>query len=132
MDNARLGHSIDPWCSVRGLRYTLLIVLHRSVRAERGKSMTWIHVRFSVADYEKWKPVFDETAAYKRAHGWQRYQVFAVGGNRNDMMVMEEFDTREHAQEFLDSAYLREAMARAGVSRGPEFLVVEELEEGTS
>ena len=94
--------------------------------------MTWIHVRHSVADYEKWKPVFDETAAYKRTHGWQRYQLFAVGGNRNDMVVMEEFDTREHAQEFLDSAYLREAMARAGVSRAPEFLVVEELEEGTS
>jgi hypothetical protein len=48
------------------------------------------------------------------------------------MVVMEEFDTRQHAQEFIDSDYLREAMARAGVGRAPEFLVVEELEEGTS
>jgi hypothetical protein len=46
-------------------------------------------------------------------------------------MVMEEFDTREHAQEFVDSTYLREAMDRAGVHRKPEILVVEALEEGT-
>jgi hypothetical protein len=43
---------------------------------------------------------------------------------------MEEFDTREHVQEFIDSAYLREAMSRAGVSGAPEILVVEALEEG--
>jgi quinol monooxygenase YgiN len=94
--------------------------------------MAWIHVRHSPADYEKWKPVFDETADYKRAHGWKRYLLFAVGGNRNDVMVMEEFDTREHAQEFIDSAYLHEAMARGGVRGTPEVLVVDELEEGTS
>jgi hypothetical protein len=94
--------------------------------------MAWIHVRASVEEYPKWKPVFDETAEYKRAHGWKRYQVFAVGGNRNDVLVMEEFTTRELAQEFIDSAYLREAMARGGVSGAPEILVVEALEEGTS
>ena len=94
--------------------------------------MAWIHVRHSVADFTKWKPVFDETTEYKRNHGWKRFFVFAVEGNRTDVMVMEEFDTREHAQAFLDSAYLREAMARGGVSGAPEMLVVEELEEGAS
>jgi hypothetical protein len=94
--------------------------------------MAWIHVRHSAADYAKWKPVFDETADYKRAYGWKRYLLFAVEGNRNDVMVMEEFDTREHAQEFIDSAYLREAMTRGGVRGTPEVLVVDELEEGTS
>jgi quinol monooxygenase YgiN len=94
--------------------------------------MAWIHVRHSVSDYAKWKTVFHETADYKRNHGWKRYLLFAVGGNRNDVMVMEEFDTREHAQEFRDSAYLREAMARGGLSEAPEILVVEELEEGMS
>lgn len=94
--------------------------------------MAWIHVRHSVADYAKWKAVYDETEDYKLNLGWKRYLLFAVEGNRNDVMVMEEFDTREHAKEFIDSAYLREAMARAGVSGAPEILVVEELEEGTS
>ncbi|MGO8950706.1 MAG: hypothetical protein ACLQUY_24245 [Ktedonobacterales bacterium] len=94
--------------------------------------MAWIHVRHGVADYAKWKTVYDETADYKRTHGWRRYLLFAVGGHRNDVMLMEEFDTWEHAQEFVDSAYLREAMARGGVTGAPEMLVVEELEEGRS
>jgi hypothetical protein len=94
--------------------------------------MAWIHVRHPVADYANWKVVYDETAEYKRTLGWKRYQLFAVGGNRDNLLVMEEFDTREHVQEFLDSAFLREAMARAGVSGAPEMLVVEALEEGLS
>jgi len=94
--------------------------------------MAWIHVRHSVVEYLKWKAVYDETAEYKRAHGWKRYQLYAVGENRNDVLVMEEFTTRALAQEFIDSAYLREAMARAGVSGAPEILVVEALEEGMS
>jgi heme-degrading monooxygenase HmoA len=44
---------------------------------------------------------------------------------------MEEFDTREHARAWIDSADHREAMARAGVS-APEFLLLEEVEEGPS
>jgi hypothetical protein len=94
--------------------------------------MAWIHVRHGVADYAKWKAVFDGTAEYKRAHGWKRYFLYAVGGNQTDVMVMEEFDTREHAQDFIDSAYLREAIADAGVQGVPEILVMEELEEGAS
>jgi len=109
----------------------LALIAHQCEKRE-GKSMAWIHVRHSPADYEKWKPVFDETAGYKRAHGWKRYLLLAVEGNRNDVMVMEEFDTREHAQEFIDSDYLREAMARGGVRGAPEVLVADELEEGTS
>ena len=94
--------------------------------------MAWIHVRHVVEEYAKWKTVYDETAEYKRAHGWRRYRLFAVGENRNDVLVMEEFSTRELAQDFLDSAFLREAMARAGVSGVPEILVVDALEESAS
>ena len=94
--------------------------------------MAWIHVRHRVADYAKWKAAYDGTAEYKRAHGWQRYFVYAVGSNQTDVMVMEEFDTREHAQEFVESAFLREAMAGAGVQGVPEILVMEELDEGAS
>jgi hypothetical protein len=94
--------------------------------------MAWIHVRHSVVEYPKWKAVYDETAEYKRAHGWKRYQLYAVGGNRDDVLVMEEFNTQELAREFLNSAFLREAMTRAGVSGVPEILVIESLEEGTS
>jgi hypothetical protein len=96
-------------------------------RGKKGeKFMAWLHARHAVADFEKWKPAFAATAVPRR----KRFFVFAVEGNRNDLLVMEEFDTREHARAWIDSADHREAMARSGVSGAPEILLLEELEEG--
>jgi antibiotic biosynthesis monooxygenase (ABM) superfamily enzyme len=92
---------------------------------EKGKFMAWLQARHVVADFEKWKPAFAATEVPRR----KRLFVFAVDGNRNDLLVMEEFDTRLDARAWVDSADHREAMARAGVS-APEFLFLEELEEG--
>jgi antibiotic biosynthesis monooxygenase (ABM) superfamily enzyme len=92
---------------------------------KKGKFMAWLQARHAVADFEKWKPAFAATAVPRR----KRFFVFAVEGNRNDLLVMEEFDTREDARAWVDSPDHREAMARAGVS-APEFLFLEELEEG--
>ena len=89
--------------------------------------MAWLQARHAVADFEKWKPSFASTAVPRR----KRFLVFAVEGNRNDLLVMEEFGTQEDARAWVDSADHREAMARAGVS-APEFLFLEELEEGPS
>jgi hypothetical protein len=93
--------------------------------------MAWTHVRHRVEDYPKWKEVFDSTAEYKRSHGWKGYRIHAIEGDRNHVLVMEEFDTDDQVREFLGSDYLREAMGRAGVSDEPDILVVELLEEGT-
>lgn len=94
--------------------------------------MAWIHVRHPVADYEKWKAVYDETATFKRGMGWKRHQLFAVGGDRHDVLVMEEFGTMAQARAFLDAPDLRAAMERAGISGPPEILLVESLEEGNA
>ena len=89
--------------------------------------MAWLHARHAVADFEKWKPAFYATAVPHR----KRFYVLAVEGNRNDLLVMEEFDTPEDARAWVDSAEHREAMARAGVS-APEILILEELIKGPS
>jgi antibiotic biosynthesis monooxygenase (ABM) superfamily enzyme len=54
-----------------------------------------------------------------------------VEGNRNDLSVMKEFDTREGARAWIDSDDRREAVARAGVI-APEILRLEEPEVGPS
>lgn len=92
--------------------------------------MAWIHVRHRVEDYDQWKAVYDQTAELKRPQGWSRYQLFAVNGDRQDVLVMEEFPTMDQARAFLDSPDLHDAMSRAGVSGPPEILLVESLEEG--
>jgi hypothetical protein len=93
--------------------------------------MSWIHVRHRVEDYPKWKEVFDSTAEYKRSHGWQGYRLFAIEGDNNHVLVMEEFETPEQAREFVGSDYLRDAMGRAGVSDQPDMQMIEVLEEGS-
>jgi len=53
-----------------------------------------------VEDFERWKPVFDATAALKRGYGWKQFSVFAIDGDRNNVLVMEEFDTMANAKAF--------------------------------
>jgi hypothetical protein len=70
--------------------------------------MAWLHARHPVEDFEKWKPAFAATAVPRR----KRFLVFAVDGNRNDLLVMEEFDTREDARAWVDSDDHRAATPR--------------------
>jgi len=93
--------------------------------------MARTHIRHRVEDYPKWKEGFDSTAEYKRSHGWKGYRIYAIEGDNNHLLVMEEFETEDQVREFLGSNYLREAMGRAGVSDEPDILVVELLEEGS-
>src|SRR5215208_397363 len=102
-----------------------------SGRKERRASMAWTHIRHRVEDYPKWKEGFDSTAEYKRSHGWKGYRLYAIEGDNNNVLVMEEFETEGQAREFLGSDYLKDVMSSAGVSDEPDILVVELLEEGS-
>ena len=93
--------------------------------------MAWTHIRHRVEDYPKWKEGFDSTAEYKRSHGWKGYRLYAIEGDNNNVLVMEEFETEDQAREFLGSDYLKDVMSSAGVSDEPDILVVELLEEGS-
>lgn len=92
--------------------------------------MAWIHLHHRVQDYNKWKEVYDKTAEYKRHQGWKRYRLYQVAGNRNDVIVMEQFATLEQAQAYANSDYLRQAMDQGGVVAPVEVLFVDGLEEG--
>ena len=93
--------------------------------------MAWTHVRHRVEDYSKWKDVFDSMAEFRRSHGWKGYRIYAIEGDNNHLLVMEEFETEDQIREVLGSDYVREAMGRAGVSDEPDIQVVELLEEGS-
>ena len=92
--------------------------------------MPWIHVHHRVQDYNKWKQIYDKTAEYKRHEGWKRYRLYQVAGDRNDLIVMEQFNTLEQAQSYLQSDFLRQAMEQGGVIQPVEALLVDGLEEG--
>lgn len=87
-------------------------------------SGAWLLTTHKVADFERWKPVFDGTAELKRGYGWKQSSVFAIDGDRNNVLVMEEFDCVEHAKAFASSAELKAAMSKAGVMGAPEIRFV--------
>ena len=81
----------------------------------------WLVATHKVADFERWKPVFEGVAELKRRFGWKQSSVFAIDGDRNNVLVMEEFDTLEHARAFATSPELKAAMGEAGVVSAPEI-----------
>ena len=99
--------------------------LPTTVRAQSGS--VWLVVTHKVEDFARWKPVFDSTAKLKRSYGWKQSSIFSIDGDRNNIMVMEEFGNKEHAKAFATSPELKSAMARAGVIGPPEIHFIDKV-----
>ena len=88
-----------------------------------------IHLR--VADYAKWKPVFDERQASRAEHGGTRHWLYRSADDPNDLIVSIEFPNAQAARSYVEDPSLRQAMGRAGVEGEPHFHYLEELEAVT-
>ena len=86
-------------------------------------------IRIRVADYAKWKAVFDERESSRRQHGGKRHWIYRSADDGNDVAISIEFATVDQAKAYAADPGLREAMGRAGVSGQPEFTYLEEAEE---
>ena len=84
--------------------------------------MAYQIVRHTVADYSKWKTVFDENGATRKSFGSKGAQILRGADNPNELCVLIEWDSVQNAQSFAESDSLREAMDRAGVMSKPEIL----------
>ncbi|MFN0314613.1 MAG: hypothetical protein ACKVQA_06230 [Burkholderiales bacterium] len=49
-------------------------------------------------------------SVWKSRFGWKQGTVYAIDGDRNNVMVIEEFDTMEHAKAFAASPDLKTAI----------------------
>ncbi len=90
--------------------------------------MAYQIVRHTVEDYSKWKTVFDEHGAIRKAQGSTGAQVLRGADNPNELCILIEWDNVQNAQNFAQSDTLREAMQRAGVTSKPEILYFNEAE----
>lgn len=88
-------------------------------------------IRLHVAEYAKWKAVFDEREPSRVEHGGKRHWVYRSADDGNDVMISVEFPTVDQAKAYVADPGLREAMGRAGVSGQPEFAYLEETEDKT-
>ena len=87
--------------------------------------MTTLAVRHTVQDFDTWKAAFDAHAAARRGHGATGHRVLRDG---QDLLVLIDFDTPEHAGAFTTDPSLKQAMADAGVTSAPDITVREEAE----
>lgn len=91
--------------------------------------MASMFVRHRVADYAKWKPVFDEHEEARRAYGMTAHSLHRDPDDPNVIIVALRVTDVARAKEFARSESLRSAMERAGVQGPPEIWFGEDLED---
>ena len=79
-----------------------------------------MYVRHKVADFKKWKPVYDEHDAVRKQSGCKSSTVFINAQNPNEILAVLDWDTKDQALKFGQSPGLKEAEERGGVISVPE------------
>ena len=80
-----------------------------------------VFMRARVADYAKWRAVFDENESWRRDIGASgAKQVYCGAEDPNAITLLLEWDNAENARKFLQDPYLRTVMQKAGVIGVPE------------
>jgi len=88
--------------------------------------MTYIYVRQSVEDYARWREGFDNHASARQAGGaTDEAYVMRNVDDPNDVTVILGWSDLEKARAFTQSASLKEAMQKAGVTGQPEIRFLE-------
>ena len=88
--------------------------------------MVYIQVQHTVEDYARWKEGFDTHAAARQAGGaTDEVYIMRNVDNLNELTVILGWSDLEKARAFTQSASLKEAMQKAGVTGPPEVRFLE-------
>jgi heme-degrading monooxygenase HmoA len=92
---------------------------------ENSNKMVTNYVRHRVADFKKWKSAFDQHDATRKQYGCKKSEIFTNVESPNDVLVVLEWESKEHAAKFDASSNLKETMQHSGVISEPEFSFAE-------
>jgi len=81
--------------------------------------MVKMYMRETVADFAKWKVVFDEHESTRQKFGAKKSDAFTNYKNPNEVLVVIEMDNKAQATLFLENSDIKEAMKIAGVIGAP-------------
>ena len=84
-----------------------------------GEARVTFVVHFPVADYDTWKPVFDEHEWLRRQHGAMEHRIWRIVQDPNYLATHLDFPSEAYGEAFVADPALREAMDRAGVTAEP-------------
>jgi len=84
--------------------------------------MTHLLVRHNVADFAKWKTLYDAHLTARQKAGLREKNLLRSVDNPNEVVLLFEAEDLKKAQAFSESSDLREAMQKAGVVGQPDIL----------
>jgi hypothetical protein len=87
--------------------------------------MVRMFVCHEVANYEKWRKVYDEFGGERSGFGVVGDAVGRSVENGNEVTVTHDFGSLEEAKAFIESPRLKEAMQTAGVTGQPTIWFTE-------
>ena len=90
--------------------------------------MPYMVIRHQVEDYAKWKTLFDEHGATRKANGSKGALLLRNADDPSVLVIVMEWDDLARAKEFAGSDNLREVMGRAGVTDHPDIYFCDEVE----
>ena len=91
--------------------------------------MASMFVKHRVADYARWKPVFDEHETMRKAAGLTAHSLHRGNDDPNVVIIAFRAADLNKAKQFAGSDDLKAAMARAGVQGAPEIWFADDVEE---
>ncbi len=80
-----------------------------------------MYVRHTVADFAKWKPIYEDNEATRKKFGAKKADAFANIKNPNEIIVVSEWDNKEQATKFAESSDLKERLKQAGIKGAPNI-----------
>jgi hypothetical protein len=90
--------------------------------------MSFVIVKHKVADYARWKALFDADSANRQAGGSRGGQLFRSADDPNEVVMLFEWDL-EQARQFRQREALSARMQEAGALGPPDFYFLEEIEQ---
>jgi len=88
--------------------------------------MVHVLVRHKVADYAKWKEVFDSHLNVRKHAGETGFHLFHNTDDARDIFILLDWQSADEARKFMTSDELRNTMAKAGVVGAPEIQYLED------
>jgi heme-degrading monooxygenase HmoA len=82
-------------------------------------------IRHKVADFAKWKPVYDAHASARQSAGLKEEHLLRNADDPNEVILLFSAQDLDKAKAFAASDDLRQAMQKAGVSDKPDVYFLE-------
>lgn len=88
--------------------------------------MSTVFVRHQVADFDTWKPGYDEHGTVRREYGLGDAGLYRDADDPNNVTILLTTDDVARAHEFIASDSLRETMTKLGVVSAPDVWITDE------